>query len=351
MTRRLSPEPADDSPAEFPSSSPSLEDLLEGIRRELDAVEDHLFRWSESANPTISEVSRTVFRKNGKRLRPALLILASKLAGDADENEVALMASLIEVIHTASLIHDDIVDGAEKRRGASSVPSQWGVQKAVLIGDFFFINAIGMSLDRHAPRIVRLMTDLAAQMIEGEIREYGCQGRADLDEEGYMEIIGMKTASLFATSARIGAILGKASPDIERRLESLGRNLGMAFQIVDDVLDFTGEAEILGKPVLADMDQGRVTLPVIHALSSCGKSEADKLRGSIGRTDASDRAREEILEIVSRNGSLDYARRRAADSRLDGGEARRSFSAFSFPGVRHRALPVRPRQEKVRNPP
>lgn len=312
MTRSASPEPVVDSSAGF-TSFPCLEDLLGGIRHELDAVEDHLFRWSESANPTISEVSRAVFRKNGKRLRPALLILASKLAGDADENEVALMASLIEVIHTASLIHDDIVDGAERRRGDSSVPSQWGVQKAVLIGDFFFINAIGMSLDRHAPQIVRLMTDLAAQMIEGEIREYGFQGRSDLDEEGYLEIIDMKTASLFSTSARIGAILGKASPDIEQRLEGLGRSLGMAFQIVDDLLDFTGEAEILGKPVLSDIGQGRITLPVIHALSSCGETEADKLRGAIGRPDASGRDREEIFGIVSRNGSFDYARRRAAE--------------------------------------
>lgn len=325
MTRSLSPEPAEDSAAEIPSSSPCLEDLLEGIRPELDAVEDHLFRWSESPNPTISEVSRAVFRKNGKRLRPAILILSSKLAGDADENEVALMASLIEVIHTASLIHDDIVDGAEMRRGVSSVPSRWGVQKAVLIGDFFFINAIGMSLDRHAPMIVRLMTDLAARMIEGEIREYAFQGRDDLDEKSYMEIIGLKTASLFETSARIGAILGKSSPDIEQRLESFGRNLGMAFQIVDDVLDLAGEAEILGKPVLSDVCQGRVTLPVIHALSACGKPEADKLRGFIGRTDSPDRTREEVLEIISRNGSLGYARRRAASF---AGAAERSAAQF-----------------------
>ncbi|HEX2695014.1 MAG TPA: polyprenyl synthetase family protein, partial [Acidobacteriota bacterium] len=283
-----------------------LSSLTKEIRSDRDRVEDRLESWSHSANPLTSEVSRYVLRKKGKRLRPALVLLTSRLFSPGSEESVFL-ASLVELIHTASLIHDDIVDNSGTRRGRPSVHSVWGPNVTVLLGDYLFIRSIGLALRSGDDRIIRLLADLSARMIEGELTEYAHGGDLGIPESRYYEIIDMKTASLFTAAARIGGMLGKLPPGDESALAEAGRNLGMAFQIVDDLLDFGGDAGAIGKPVLSDLAEGRITLPLIHALNDGAGGSSGRLAGMVGRKDLDASARDEVLAILRGSGSLDYA--------------------------------------------
>jgi len=271
----------------------------------MDEVDRNIRSWSASSNPLITELGSYIFQEKGKRLRPALLLLSAKVSGYAGP-DAPFLAAVIEIIHTASLIHDDIVDNAGMRRGRPSVHSVWGPNVTVLLGDYLFIKAIGLSLRAGNDRVVRLLADLSTRMIEGELVEYSHGGDLGIPESRYYEIIDMKTASLFTAAARIGGVLGKLPPGDESQLADVGRNLGMAFQIVDDLLDFGGDAGAIGKPVLSDLAEGRVTLPLIHALNN-GAGGSGKLAGMVGRKDLDAEARSEVLAILRESGSLDYA--------------------------------------------
>jgi octaprenyl-diphosphate synthase len=280
--------------------------LTKEIRSDLDRVEDRLESWSRSANPLTSEVSRYVLRKKGKRLRPALVLLTSRLFSPGSEESVFL-ASLVELIHTASLIHDDIVDNAGVRRGKESVHAKWGPNITVLLGDYLYIKSIGLSLQSRHDRVTRLLADVTARMIEGELDEYALAGDARITEGQYLNIVENKTAVLFAACCRIGAILGLASPEEEEAVAAFGLNLGMTFQIVDDLLDFTGDPVVLGKPVLSDLAEGRVTLPLIRALKTGGHSEGERIKGLVGRKDISAEERRKLLGTLTDGGAFDYA--------------------------------------------
>jgi octaprenyl-diphosphate synthase len=234
--------------------------------------------------------------------------------------EAPFLAALIEVIHTASLIHDDIIDNAGTRRGKPSVHSLWGPNITVLLGDYLFIKSIGLSLRAEDPEIIRILADLSARMIEGELVEYSCSGDVEITESRYFEIIDMKTASLFTAAARIGGRLGKQPPGEESALADIGKNLGMAFQIVDDLLDIDGDAGAIGKPVLSDLTEGRITLPLIHALNDGAGGKAGSLARMVGRKDLDADAQNEVLAILGRSGSLGYARAKA-DEYADGARA------------------------------
>jgi octaprenyl-diphosphate synthase len=294
------------------SDAPNLDEIYAGIRPEMDEVERNIRDWTRSSNPLIDDVSRTVFQNSGKRLRPALLLLASKIAGYSG-TEDAYLAALVEIIHTASLIHDDIVDNAGTRRGKVSAHAQWGPNVSVLLGDYLFIKSIGLSLRLGNGRIIRILSDLSARMIEGELMEYSRAGDLGITEAQYMEIIDMKTASLFTAAARIGAILGNAPDGEETRLAAIGRSMGISFQIVDDLLDCAGDEQVLGKPVFSDLGEGRITLPLIHALNSDRHDDARALAERIRGRNPGAGDRSTILGILRRTGSLDYARGKAAE--------------------------------------
>ncbi|MBE3125995.1 MAG: polyprenyl synthetase family protein [Acidobacteria bacterium] len=283
-----------------------LSSLTKEIRSDLARVEDRLESWSHSANPLTSEVSRYVLRKKGKRLRPALVLLTSRLFSPGSEESVFL-ASLVELVHTASLIHDDIVDNAGVRRGKESVHAKWGPNITVLLGDYLYIKSIGLSLQSRHDRVTRLLADVTARMIEGELDEYALAGDARITEGQYLNIVENKTAVLFAACCRIGAILGLASPEEEEAVAAFGLNLGMTFQIVDDLLDFTGDPDVLGKPVLSDLAEGRVTLPLIRALKTDGRSGRERIKGLVGRKDISAEERRKLLGTLADGGAFDYA--------------------------------------------
>jgi octaprenyl-diphosphate synthase len=283
-----------------------LSSLTKEIRSDLARVEDRLESWSRSANPLTAEVSRYVLRKKGKRLRPALVLLTSRLFSPGSEESVFL-ASLVELIHTASLIHDDIIDNAGVRRGKESVHAKWGPNITVLLGDYLYIKSIGLSLQSRHDRVIRLLAEVSARMIEGELDEYAIGGDPSVTDEEYLNIVENKTAVLFAACCRIGAILGLASPEEEEAIAAFGLNLGKTFQVIDDLLDVTGDPGLLGKPILTDIAEGRVTLPLIRALRAGDKDLRGRFAAIIGRKDISAGERKSFLDDLAACGSLDYA--------------------------------------------
>jgi octaprenyl-diphosphate synthase len=320
------------------SSVPNWKDmssLYKEIRSDLDRVEDRLDSWSRSSNPLTAEISRYVLRKKGKRLRPALVLLTSRLFSPGSEESVFL-ASLVELLHTASLIHDDIVDNAGIRRGKESVHSKWGPNITVLLGDYLYIKSIGLSLQSRYERVIRLLADVSARMIEGELDEYAQAGDLRITEDRYLDIIENKTAVLFGACCRIGAILGLASPEEEEAVAAYGLNLGKTFQIVDDLLDFTGDAGALGKPVLSDLGEGRITLPLIRSLGSDGRAGRQRIKALVGRKDIPADERRRLIESLSAGGAFDYAAGRAR------GFAERSLEAINhFPESTPRETMIR----------
>jgi octaprenyl-diphosphate synthase len=287
-----------------PPEAPSLDDLYRGIRPKLDKAEAVLRGWADSQNPLINEISRYILQERGKMLRPALVLLGARLLGATDEEDVFL-AALVEVLHTAGIIHDDIVDDARERRGRESIHARWGPNVTVLIGDYLYIKSIGLSLRSKHDRVIRVVADLSAKMIEGELAEVAASGDLALSEPAYLDILEKKTASLFEACCRFSAILADAADDAEAALAQYGRELGMCFQLVDDLLDFTGDPRVLGKPVLSDLREGRITLPLIRALARDGRELRPRLQGLVRRRVISARECRAIVEHLRACGALE----------------------------------------------
>jgi octaprenyl-diphosphate synthase len=271
-----------------------LAQIFEPIRADLEAVEQEFVRHIQSRVALIPEMGRYIQKSGGKRVRPAVLLMASRLSGYAGDRAV-LYASVVEFIHTATLVHDDIIDGADLRRGRMAVHSRWGNDITVLLGDYLYIKSMAMALTQDSLEIIRVLCDVTLRMIEGELYQLTKTGDVDITEEEHFEIIRRKTAFLFGGCAQIGGMLGGITPEREAALREYGFNLGIAFQLVDDLLDYTADVAALGKPVGGDLREGKVTLPIILLLQRGGE-EADRLI----RTVVSDRAvsPEQWCEIV-----------------------------------------------------
>src|SRR6478736_5595551 len=249
-----------------PTASVSeLSKIFEPVRDELVRVEKEFSRHLESRVDLIPQMGKYIQMSGGKRVRPAVLLMAARLCGYTGDRAI-LNAAVVEFIHTATLVHDDIIDEAETRRGRLSAHSRWGSDITVLLGDYLYIRSMAMALTQDTLEVVRLLCDVTLRMIEGELFQLTKAGDADITEDEHLEIIRRKTAYLFAGCAEIGGLLGECSPDQRVALREYGFNLGLAFQIVDDVLDFTGDLAALGKPVGADLREGKMTLPLIHLL-------------------------------------------------------------------------------------
>ena len=304
--------------------------IYKSVQEDLDKVEKKLKIFCDSPNRLISEISTYLFEKKGKRVRPALLLLCSKLTGYRGDEHI-LMAALVEFIHTASLIHDDIIDNADFRRGRESVHTRWGPNISVLLGDFLYIKTIALSLQSQQPQIIHILTDISTKMIEGELTEYHMSGNLELGEKDYFDIIRNKTAALFSASCRIGGILGQASPEEESSLSAYGSDLGMTFQIIDDLLDFQGDEKNLGKPTLSDLSEGRITLPLIYALNNDGNHNRGRLLELLREKKLPEESKKEILGIIRTNGALDYAYKKAEEFSL-----RSQINISQFPESAHR---------------
>ncbi len=291
---------------------PSLKKLYKEIQADLDKVEEKLKLFSSSSNKIISEISSYLFQNAGKRIRPALVILCAKLFGYKEQEHI-LMSALVETIHTASLIHDDIIDNSNTRRGKPTVHSRWGSNITVLLGDYLYIKTIGLSLTSKHREIIKIFIDVSTAMIDGELNEYSLSNNLDIKENVYLDILNQKTATLFAASCRIGGILGNASKEERALLAEYGTNLGISFQIIDDLLDYTGDKKNLGKPILADLNEGRITLPLIYTLNNAGESDRKQIMKLYKKKGNRGNSSKEILNIIKSNGALDYTYQRAVD--------------------------------------
>ena len=280
-------------------------EIFEMLRDDLAAIEREFGRDTVAGVEAITEIGEYLRGGGGKRIRPALLLLSSKLLNYRGRGAVRLGA-VVEIIHTATLVHDDIIDEAQTRRGRPAANTQWGNSKCVLAGDWLYMQAFKIAVQERNFRILDTLIELTQQMVEGELLQMEKLGKLiSLDE--HFDLIFRKTACLFSVCMRMGGILGGATGEQEENLAQYGRDLGMAFQIVDDVLDLTASESVLGKPVGSDLREGKVTMAVIHALERCTPRER-KLIETVVRERAFDGVTHaEILEILNRYGSLEAA--------------------------------------------
>jgi len=279
------------------------------LREDLAAIEREFGRDTVSHVEAITEIGEYLRRGGGKRIRPMLLLLSSRLLNYQGRGAIKLGA-VVEMIHTATLVHDDIIDEAQIRRGRPAANTQWGNSKCVLAGDWLYMQAFKIALEERNFRILDTLIDLTQQMVEGELLQMEKLGQLIAIDQ-YFDLIYRKTACLFSVCMRLGAILGGATPEQEQNLAQYGRDLGMAFQIVDDVLDLTASEDVLGKPVASDLREGKVTMAVIHALERCTREEREKIDAVIRDRAFNGVSHGDILAILQQYRSIDAAHQRA----------------------------------------
>jgi octaprenyl-diphosphate synthase len=315
------------------STTVNGKELFELLRDDLLALEDEFGRDTVSGVHAITEIGEYLRAGGGKRIRPALLLLSAKLVDYRGQGAVRLGA-VVEIIHTATLVHDDIIDEAKTRRGRPAANTQWGNSKCVLAGDWLYMQAFKIAVQERNFRILDTLIELTQQMVEGELLQMEKLGKLITLEE-HFDLIFRKTACLFSVCMRLGAILGGATPEQELALGQYGHDLGMAFQIVDDVLDLTATEDILGKPVASDLREGKATMAVIHALDRCTPEEHSKIKTVLHHGAFNGVSHSEILEILQRYGSVDAAISRAAQYAES---AQKSICTFSDSEIKRALL-------------
>ncbi|MEI7538877.1 MAG: polyprenyl synthetase family protein [Comamonadaceae bacterium] len=283
--------------------------------REVDQV---IARRLDSGVPLIGQVSRYIIAAGGKRLRPALLLLTCGTLSYRGEHRFNL-AAVVEFIHTATLLHDDVVDDSALRRGNATANETFGNPASVLVGDFLYSRAFQMMVDAQNMRVMEVLADATNVIAEGEVLQLMNMHNAALDEAGYIQVIRSKTAKLFEASARVGAILAGSSPAVEELCACYGQAIGTAFQVIDDVLDYTGEAAIMGKNVGDDLREGKATLPLIAAMQRGTAEQRELIKTAIETGGVA--MLDQVVEIVKTTGALDVARLAATQ------EAQRAIAA------------------------
>ena len=294
-------------------SSLALSQIFEPIRADLERVDLEFARHVQSQVELIPRIGQYIQTAGGKRIRPAVLLMAARLAGYEGDRAV-LYAAVVEFIHTATLVHDDIIDDADLRRGRAAVHSRWGNDITVLLGDYLYIKSMALALTHDTLDLVRVLCDVTLKMIEGELYQLTKNGDADITEDEHFDIMRRKTAYLFGGCAQIGGMLGKIESEKEQALREYGFNLGIAFQLVDDLLDFTGDAQAVGKPIASDLREGKVTLPLIHLLRQSNGEEGSRIvRDAIASHTVSPEQWAMLLRMLKEHASIDYAYRRAVE--------------------------------------
>lgn len=294
------------------SAQMTREEIFELIREDLDRVELAFGTDTVCSVQAVTAIGHYLQISGGKRLRPALVLLCSRLCGYSGPSAIQLGA-VVEIIHTATLVHDDVIDQADKRRGRPSTNSRWGNQISVLAGDWLYMQSFQIALRERNFHIFEVLIHLTQMMVEGELLQLEKLGRIDITEEEHLDLIHRKTACLFSTSMQLGAALGGQSAAAEKDLAEYGRNLGLAFQLVDDLLDFTASETTLGKPVASDLREGKVTLPLIYALRKCTAEERRRVEQVLEERAFNTVKHNEILEILARYGTPAAVLERAAE--------------------------------------
>jgi octaprenyl-diphosphate synthase len=260
-------------------------------------VEEELGRQSGSEIPMIDSIGQYICRSGGKRIRPAILLLSSQMCG-YDGSIGARLGAVIEMIHSATLVHDDIIDNASVRRGRASVNAQWGNEVTVLMGDWLYMTSFRLALGERHFKVLDVLIEATRKMIEGELIQLTFNGNLDITEEQHLDISMRKTAFLFSACSQLGAILGSAEAEMEELLRIYGLNVGLAFQLVDDVLDLTSNESTLGKPVGSDLKEGKLTLPLIYLMRDGEPRYRDLVRKVLSENGMDAAARDEICRLV-----------------------------------------------------
>jgi octaprenyl-diphosphate synthase len=273
-------------------------------------VEEQFCEDLASRVPLIRKVGEYVLASGGKRVRPMILLLSSRLAGYQGEAHIGL-ASVVEFIHTATLLHDDVVDSAVLRRGQDSANAVWGNEASVLVGDFLFAKSFSIMVREGNLEILKTLSDATTQMAEGEVLQLISTSDVELDEERYIEVVQNKTAVLLSAASRCGAILGGCSREDEEALAAYGMDLGIAFQFMDDALDYVAEQSDFGKECGHDLLEGKVTLPLIHTLNQCTALEREKIAAIVEQEVLPAEDLRYVVELIHTYDGIDYTRKRA----------------------------------------
>jgi octaprenyl-diphosphate synthase len=318
------------------------------IGDDLRQVESEIALESVASVDTITSIARYLQASGGKRLRPALLLLSAKLLGGGGKSAIRLGA-VVEIIHCATLVHDDVIDEASTRRGRVSTNAQWGNHTSVLAGDWLYMQAFQIALRERNFRILDILISLTQMMVEGELIQFERLGKADVSEADYMDLVDRKTAALFSTCARLGALVAGADPSLESKLGDFAWNLGMAFQLIDDVLDFTAREQVLGKPVGNDLREGKVTLPLIYALEEATPAERAMVESILRERSYAAASFADVRRMIERYGGFSRAKaaRRAVHGESPGAHRRVSGLPLSARPLRrhrtgNRARPLNP---------
>ncbi len=284
--------------------------IMDLIGNELAQVEGEFKENLKSKFPLISEIVEHLLLSGGKRFRPTILLLSAKLCGYQGRRQIQV-ASVIEFIHTATLLHDDVVDDAELRRGNQSANSRWGSEASVLVGDFLLSKSFCLMVDDGDLKILNAISRATTQMAEGEIQELMKTSDLSVTEEEYLSIVTNKTASLISATCQIGAILGGVDGKKEQALANFGMHLGIAFQLMDDSLDYTSTEKRFGKEIGIDLYGGKITLPLIHTLRSCSPSEREKVVEIILSKSSDERAFLSVVDLINRYSGIEYTLEKA----------------------------------------
>jgi len=287
-------------------------EIFDLVRDDLARVEQEISAQNAEAIPAVAEVGSYVIQGGGKRLRPALLLLSAGLCGYRGSSTIRLGA-VMEMIHTATLIHDDVIDETNLRRGRPSANSRWGNHRSVLAGDWLYMQSFQLAMRERNFRILDVLIELTQNMVEGELLQLDLIGRMDVTDRQAMELSYRKTACLFSGCAQLGAVLASQDPETEQAMADYGRFAGLEFQLVDDLLDFTSDPAKIGKPVLNDLKEGKVTLPLIYALAHARPEERELVASVLSEHAFAPGQPERILDLVRRNGAIERARSLAQD--------------------------------------
>ena len=288
-----------------------IKEIIKPIKSELEIFEDYFRQAMRSKIPFVDIIARYIIKQKGKRIRPALVLLSAKACGEVNESTYR-GASLVEILHTATLIHDDVVDEANTRRGFPSINAVWKNKIAVLMGDYLLAKGLLLSLDNNDYKFLKTTSQSVRRMSEAEILQIKKSRDLDIDEETYMNIISGKTASLFATCCEIGASSVTDNQEIINQMNKFGETLGIVFQMRDDLLDFTGRKSITGKPTGLDLKEKKLTLPLIHALTIAPRGEKKQVI-QIVKKGSTKKDLLKIIDFANKYSGIEYTIKRAGE--------------------------------------
>jgi octaprenyl-diphosphate synthase len=291
-----------------------MDEVWEFYRQDLLRVEDWIKKSLDSEVSLINTVAHYILSSGGKRIRPLLLIINSRLNGQTHDEAEVLLASSVEFIHTATLLHDDVIDQAEVRRGKKSAHVLWGNQASILVGDYLYTQAVSFALRLARQEVNTTLAEACRRMTEGETLQLSQHGNLEVTEQEYLKVIQYKTASLLSATCRLGAIVSGLEIEKQEALARFGLYLGIAYQLADDTLDYIADQELLGKSLGKDLNEGKITLPLLHLLSRCSAQEQKKVKSIIKSDGITDGDLQEILALMKRYGSIEYSLNKARET-------------------------------------